>query len=354
MFSVGWGSLTTVDWFTAEEAVGRRGAAPVYVLFGTERYLMRTFVDCVAARLAADTGATVDVNRYSFEDEGCQSAVAGCQTVSLFASASVEVLENCTALLSSGKGKSDKADTSALEDYITEPIEGHVLVVTAYGEKMDERKKLVKALRTHSTVVDCNSPKEAAAVKILDSVAVKRTIGVDRPVLTELYRRSGTLSMAVSDLEKVATYVGGRTVTLEDLSEVVTAPPEDDIFAWIDLAIRGRAQKALHQLDDLLLAGNDLFAILALLARQWRLIAYAKEAAARDETPRDLAARIGVHPYALKVAGDQSHGLSLRVAEDMLLLVADAEWALKTGRREARTTLEWLILAFAHVRQSVV
>ncbi|WDL96322.1 DNA polymerase III subunit delta [Alicyclobacillus sp. ALC3] len=338
------------DYISAREAVGRHGAAPVYVLFGTEPYLMKSFIAAVARQLGGDDSAAVDINHHSFEDEGCQPAVAGCQTVSLFASASVEVLDNCTALLSSTKAKQDKADTAVLEEYIVNPMPGHVLVVTAYGEKLDERKKLVKTVRGHATVVDCNTPNEAAAEKILKDLIAGRKISVSAGVLTDLYKRSGTLSMAVSDLEKVATYAGGRTVTMEDVAEVVTALPEDNIFAWIDLVLRGRADEAIGRLDDLLLAGNDIFAILALLARQWRLVARAKEGAAKREAQRDTAARLGVHPYALKVASEQGERLSLQVAEDMLLLVADAEWALKTGRREPRQTLEWLVLVFASVR----
>lgn len=338
------------DYLSARETVGRQGAAPVYVLFGTELYLMQSFIAAVARQLGSDGGTAVDVNHHSFEDEGCQPAVAGCQTVSLFASGSVEVLDNCTALLSSTKGKQDKADTAVLEEYIANPMPGHVLVVTAYGEKLDERKKLVKTVRGHATVVDCNTPNAADAEKILKDVIARRGIAVSAGVLTDVYKRSGTLSMAVSDLEKVATYAGGQMVTLEDVAEVVTALPEDNIFAWIDLAIRGRADEAISRLDDLLLAGNDIFSILALLARQWRIVARAKEGATKRESQRDTAARLGVHPYALKVASEQGERLSLQVAEDMLLRVADAEWALKTGRREPRQTLEWLVLTFASVR----
>lgn len=326
--------------------------APVYVLLGTERYLVQSFVEAVLNQLATETGQSADLNRFSFEEDGCQSVIAACETVSLFASASVQVLDNCTALLPSGrtKVKPERADTTALETYVTAPAPDHVLIVTAVGEKFDERKKVTKAMRAHAVVIDCNTPADATALEILQQAAEKQATRIAKSVLAELYRRSGSISMAVSDLRKTAMYANPRSIELADVEELVMAKPEDNIFAWIDLAVRGQAAEALWRLDDVLLAGNDLFAALALLARQWRLIYFAKRSAAVGEQSRITAQRVGVPPFALKKASEQGGRLSLRMVEDMLVAVADVEWELKTGRRDPRQALEWLVLQFAHVQ----
>jgi DNA polymerase-3 subunit delta len=46
----------------------------------------------------------------------------------------------------------------------------------------------------------------------------------------------------------------------------------------------------------------------------------------------------------LKVAAEQAHGLSMRDLETLLEVVADAEYWIKTGRRDAMQALEWVVM----------
>ncbi|WDM00742.1 DNA polymerase III subunit delta [Alicyclobacillus cycloheptanicus] len=326
--------------------------SPVYVLLGTEPWLMRRFIEAVRDRLAEATGQPVDLNRSSFEDDGAEAALAGCETVSLFASSSVQVLENCTALLPPGKAKSGKHDTTLLEAYLANPIQGgNILILTALGEKLDERKKLVKLAKKH-VVVDCSTPAAHAAAALVQQMARRLAIDVTSDAIAELVRRTQRLSVAMTELEKLHVYAWGRTIQVEDVQTLVAAPSEDDIFHWIDLAVKGQVKAALDAVDDLWIAGIDPFAVIALLGRQWRLIWYAGRAAQTHEHPRDTAALAGAPPFAMKIAAEQARGLSLGQIEDMLLLVADAELALKQGRRDPHQTVEWLVLEFAAAREN--
>ncbi|GGJ14189.1 hypothetical protein GCM10010885_24400 [Alicyclobacillus cellulosilyticus] len=315
---------------------------PVYVLYGEEPVLMTRCVEALRSRLADDAGPPA-VLRFDFEEDGCSGAVMACSSVPLFGAADLVVLTRCTAFAaSSGK---QKGDTSSLEAYLAAPNPGRVFVIQVPASKLDERKRLTRLIKPYPQVA-CQVPKPEVARHWLQVFAQERGIAVTADALAELWRRRPSLSVANTELDKLWTYTGGRTITAADVAEVVSAPLEDNVFAWIDGVVSGRVEQALAAVADLYATGQDPLAMLALIARQLRLMWYARAEGGRVAWA-DLAARIGAHPYALRVAGRQARHLPLAALETLLTLVADAEYWVKTGRRDVKHALEAVVLRCA-------
>ncbi|GMA52130.1 DNA polymerase III subunit delta [Alicyclobacillus contaminans] len=330
------------DWDEAMAVLGQGGAdAPVHVLVGTDDVLMRWYTDALLTRLSAANGMPVDVSKYRFEEQGCSAAVQACQTVSLFSAAGVVILDHCTAFLASQRGKVDVSD---LEQYLQDPVPGKTLVITVRGDKVDERKKLSKLARKH-IVVDCNPPKDASALKRLQSYCASNGIGIAKGALAEVWRRTQSLTQAVPELHKLAAYTDGAEIRMEDVGALVTPPVEDNVFGWIDSVVKGDAARAFGVLADVQRAGYDSFALYALIARQLRLMWYAKVLQGRGYSQQQIAAKAGAHPYAVKVATEQAKGVSTGRLERLLTILADAEFAVKSGRRTPEHTLDMVVMA---------
>jgi DNA polymerase-3 subunit delta len=330
-----------LDWTKAMDSLrpGNR-VDPVHVLVGTDYVLARWYVDALKVGVESGSGMPVEVQRFRFEDEGCSGAVQACQTLSLFAETELVVLENCTALLASGKAKHDVQE---LERYLESPVDGNVLVITVYGDKLDERKKLTKLAKAHR-VVDCNAPKPAAAMQVLRDYAEKRRMQIQTDALQELWRRTQSISAAVTELDKLHTYTGGEPIDLRAVQELVSSPLEDNVFTWIDGVVKGNAAQSFRVLADLQQSGHDTFALYALIGRQLRLLWYAKVLGGKGYSQQQIASRAGAHPYAVKVATEQARYLSQRQIERLLTVLADAEFAVKSGRRDAVQALEWVVM----------
>ncbi len=164
-----------LDWSQAIESLqAATDIAPVHVLVGTDFILSRWYLDKLEHVLASVEHMPGDVNRFRFDEEGCAGAVQACQTLSLFSDTGIVHLDHCSAFLSGGKSKHDLTD---LERYLEHPASGKVLVITVHGEKLDERKKIVKLARKH-TVVNCNPPKENVALQWLATVCEERGISL--------------------------------------------------------------------------------------------------------------------------------------------------------------------------------
>lgn len=330
-----------LDWTKAMDTLrSENGVPPLHVLVGTDYTLARWYLDALKEVVEASSGIPVEVQRYRFEEEGCSGAVQACQTISLFAETGLVVLDNCTALLASGKAKHDVQE---LEQYLASPVDGKVLAITVFGEKLDERKKLTKLAKAHR-VVDCNVPKPAVAVHILRDYGVKRGIAIQDDALQELWRRTQSISAAVTELDKLDAYTAGQPIDLGAVQELVSSPLEDNVFSWIDGVVKGNVAKSFRVLADLQRSGHDAFALYALIARQLRLIWYAKVLGGKGYSQQQIASRAGAHPYAVKVAQEQARYMNQRQIEQLLTVLADAEFAVKSGRRDAIQALEWVLM----------
>lgn len=314
----------------------------VYTLVGSEISLARRFLHAVHQRQQELGGLFVDLQRFRFDEDGCETALFACRSVSLFAAVSVVSLENCSAFVAAAK---TRFDVTALEAYLSDPVPGRTLVIHV-PDKLDERKKLTKLAKKH-TVIDCHPPGEEAATEILHEMAREFGVDVARTAVAELWRRCQSVSLAETELQKVWTYTGGRTIQAEDVAVLVPAPADDNIFAWIDAVVTGHAQQAFSVLRDIRISGHDPFSLLALLARQIRLMWFARVLSERGRSQQEIATAAGAHPYAVKVAMKQSQRLTPTVLEGLLLVLADAEYLMKSGRRDPELTLEWIVLACA-------
>lgn len=339
-----WEAFFVVSWLQALTSIkAQKAPAAVYTLVGREFVLMDWFIRSLHAHLEQTLEEPVEVNPFRFEEEGCEGAIFACQSVSLFSTSSLVLLENFTALLASGK---TKHDTSEMESYLANPIPNRTLVITVVGDKLDERKKLTKLAKSQ-VVVDCSTPKENEALEIVQQLADQRDIQLAPDGLQELWRRCPSISQCAAELDKLWTYTSGKPITTNDVAQLVALPLEDNVFSWIDGVVKGDLERSFRALKDVELGGADPFALLSLIARQLRLMWYARVFGAKGYSHQQIAGKTSAHPYAVRVAAEQARLISPDVIERLTTIVADAEYEIKSGRRDIRQALEWVVLSCA-------
>ncbi len=325
--------------------------SPIYTLVGNEWLLTRWFVERVASLLAkSETSQTfaglesseLAVLEFDYEQGDSVQAMLACQTVSLFAQREIVRINNLSLLVPSGKGKEDM---DWLIPYLAEPAPGKVLILQVSGDKLDERKKIVKRLQQYP-VVACQA-NESQAVRVAKDYARTQNIDIDARSLQELCRRVPSVSQVAVELAKLVTYTGHQPVDMQAVQTLVTDPPEDNVFHWIDGVVRGDLANVFHSLRSVRLSGYDELALIAMLARQLRLMWHAKRSLSRGAKLQEVAVQVGAHPYALKVAAEQSKALDEIALASLIKVSADLEFAVKSGREDAGLALERMILSIA-------
>lgn len=164
------------------------------------------------------------------------------------------------------------------------------------------------------------------------------------------------LRLLDQELEKLAAYVSyARPITDREVRILVSAAHEANVFALVDaLGLRNRP-RALQQLRELLDSGASELYILAMIARQVRLILSVKDLAEekgldRQTIRREL--RIS-HSFILDKLLRQSPRFSMEELEALQRAILKSDQAIKTGRIEGELALELLVIQMSQPSRGV-
>jgi len=153
----------------------------------------------------------------------------------------------------------------------------------------------------------------------------------------------GNLWAMGNEINKLVLYAQGRPISEHDVEQLATYAREANIFALVDAVLEGRikaARRALYQLHQ---DGDSPTHVLAMITRQFRLIALANDLGL-GLSRRELQDRLGLtSSYALDKTLSQARLYDfehVRQAYDKLL---EADLAIKTGKYGDQLALELLV-----------
>jgi len=149
----------------------------------------------------------------------------------------------------------------------------------------------------------------------------------------------------LNELDKLASYVGrGGRIGAATVDLLVQDGQEQNLFAFIDELSARRRGAALQSLRRLLDDGQAATYLLFMIARQVRVLLSVKDLADQRMRPDDIAARLGQKPFVVRKAIDQARGFAPAELADLHDRVLDLDHASKTGRIDAETGLELLVV----------
>ncbi|WP_438446193.1 DNA polymerase III subunit delta [Gorillibacterium sp. sgz5001074] len=322
---------------------------PVYVCCGTEKFRMQEFLQFVLNKCVPEENRDFAVSRYDLTETPLDDVLEDAGTMPFMAERKVVIASN--ALFLTGAKESGKIEhrTEKLLEYMKFPAEFSVLVLTVDADKLDERKKIVKTLKDAGVVLTF-SPLTAEDLaqwvkRRADSLGV--TFG---PGAVEAFLLSGgtNLQSLSSELEKLSLYAGrGGTITAETVEQLVVRSTEQDVFVLIDDIVRLRKDRALTILYELLKRREEPIKIAMLMTRQFRMMLQVKELERQGYSQQQMAGTVGAHPYAVKIAAEQSRRFSFQQLAEILSQLGDMDYGMKSGKVDKVLGLEMFILKLA-------
>jgi len=189
------------------------------------------------------------------------------------------ILEVC---LSSGLDSSSADKTTKLEEILKAGLPaGNCLIFTA--ETVDKRKKLYKIISEAGIVHYFGEvKKEFARREILQKEAQQLLDNYEKKMSPAAWVALGgktgfDFRRSMSELEKLISYVGERSIVEKnDVEEVVGRTKEDEIFALTNALGEKNQLAALEALKNLLNQGIHHLVILSMMSREIRLLLQAR------------------------------------------------------------------------------
>lgn len=332
--------------------------APVYLFFGPEGYLRREAVKRIRDLLLS--GGSDDINYTAVDGEKTTLAdiVSLAWLVPFFAEKRLVVVRNAGFFTS----KKTVAETAAqdpeeespaatrgeeapLIKYLASPNPGTCLVFEA-GEQVDRRKTIYREIARSGKVIEFAPLKPAELSAWLEKQARQAGKTLAPGTAAEILARAGTSLQALSvEIHKLILYAGENSViNVKDVAAATPPHPEEDVFAVVDAIGEMNPARAMAGIERLIRQKQPPPAILAMVARQIRLILRAGEALRSGKPPGDLASLIGVHPFVARKMAAQQKNFDRRQLIRSLHRLHHLDVAVKTGRQDFLAGMEVFIL----------
>ncbi|SDC70979.1 DNA polymerase III, delta subunit [Paenibacillus sp. UNCCL117] len=338
-----------MDYKQAIKQIAKGQVAPVYIAYGLESYLMQELIHRLTETLIPEDERAFAVGRYDLAETPVEAVLEEAETLPFLAERKLVIASGAVFLTGAKDTGKVEHNLDRLSAYLKSPADFTVLVLTVDAEKLDERKKIVKALKEADALVPCAMLGEAELIQWVQQQAGKAGFSFAPGAAEQLIQYTGTgLQALAQEIEKCYLYVGaGGTLTGADLGQLVTKTVEQDIFQMVEHIVQMRMEQAFTMLAELLRRKEEPIKIVILIARQFRIMLQVKDLLQQGYSHQQIASQVGLHPYAVKIAAGQAGRFEAKRLMSILQQLGELDYQMKSGKIDKVLGLEMFLLRLA-------
>lgn len=301
----------------------------IYLLYGQEKYLIDIEIKKITKKNNIED---IGIIKYDLDVDFFKEVIDDCLTMSLFNDQKIIIVNNPFNNLT-------KEDEELFFKYINEPNPDTILILTC--EKLDERKKLTKELKKKVTTKVFNNTNFNESVKTMFE-----NFKVDSNTIDLLIKRVGQdLNLLYNEIEKIKLFKDDdKVITKEDIIALTHKNIDLDVFKLIENIVSKNKENSLELYNELLKNNSEPIAIITMLANQFRIMYQAKELIKKGYTEKDIATKINIHPYRVKLALQNSRSYDSKILLEYIEALANLDIDIKSGNVSKNLGLELFIL----------
>lgn len=321
----------------------------VHVLFGPETYLIHQKKEEIIKNTLSEDEIDLNVSVHDARESSIQEAIDDCQMVSFLGGKRVVVVKDCYFLTTEKAKEKIDHDLDRLASYIESPNDDTVLILMVPYEKMDNRKKVVKTMKKHSSMYEGKQLKGGQLFDWICRSADGEGIVISNDAANMLITYIGSnLTQLEQELKKMALYIGkGNELLKEQVEILVSKTIEQDIFKLINSVMSKDLKQTFEILEDMFRQGEDSIKIINLIARQFRIIFQIKQLQNQGLNEGQIASRTKQHPYTIKMSMHLIGNYESKQLLEMLAILSDLDYKMKTGQLPKDIALESFITKIA-------
>jgi len=318
-------------------ARAERGELPlVVVLAGGERFFVDRAVAALRAKVAE--GGVPGFNEEIFQGKATTAGrvIEAARTLPMLAEKRMVLVRSVEAMAAK--------ELDILAGYLDDPSPSACVVLTA--DKLDGRTRFAKRAKKLKLVVDADPPKLRDLRGFISNELKHRGLSLSRDAGEALVEALGTDLPAIDDaLERLALYAGeGQRINLDAVEACVVKVRVESIWALVDaVGVRDR-KTALRATASLLADREPPLRILAMVARQLRMVGKMQGALEAGLPPQEAVKQAGAPPFKARELASAARRFGPGALSDAFRVLAKTDLALKGSRRPPDTVLQGAIL----------
>lgn len=315
---------------------------PLYVVTGEEGHLVDQVLRAIRGAVDMGVGAGFNEDRFVASEAAVDTVLGAARTAPMMARQRLVRLSGVDRWDAKGAAKAGGLD--ALADYAADPVPSTVFVISA--TKINGSRRLMKIAKKGGFLVTCAQLKRRELPGWIQRVAKSKGHTIAPASADALAELMGPeLGPVMDAIERLSLYVGPGAVIDEDaVANVVTRVRQETVWALVDALAARDTAGALSALHDAYDARDGGLPLLGAIAWRVRQLLKFQSMLSRGRDRNAAAKAAGVPPFK---AGDLERSvrkLPGRVLESWLLLLAEADLALKGSRRSGSAVLATMLV----------
>lgn len=211
------------------------------------------------------------------------------------------------------------------------------------------RNLLLGKLRNHATVKVFPPLKGEALGRWIKEKAAELGTSITPGALGLLAQWVGHDQRVISnELQKLALYANGRSITEQDIRTLVPQAGEANIYAAVDALLEGRTAPGVQAIQRLRAGGTGFSEIAARLAEQLRRVMLAKEVLADGGKEAEVREKLNIQQgWIARRVVQQAQKIQQSRLEFLHVSLLDTDLAIKRGRLDEDLALDLLLSRFS-------
>jgi DNA polymerase-3 subunit delta len=297
---------------------------PVYLLTGSDRPKIARALRRLRDRIGDDSTEHLNAREAAGAD-----AAAACNALGLFVGEGrlviVEEVERWKV-----------ADVKDVVAYLASPAPATVLALVATEIRADSA--LAKSVKKTGDVLAYDVTKRRLPEWVAEQFG-RFGAKADADACRALVELVGDdLDELASEIDKLATWAGGDTITLRDVEQIAAGRGETSIFVLTDAWGRRDLAGVLRAAEEIMERSHrprsaELMRVIASLVGHVGRVRRCQRLAEEGIRPKDAAGRLKMHPFAAEKAFAQAANFSPEELASAIVRLAELDAASKGGSR---------------------
>lgn len=322
---------------------------PVYLIQSEQLYILEKARQACKGLISLEEQA-MNYASYDMDDVDLEVALADAATIPFFGERRVVVLEKPLFLTGETKKQRANHNLDALLAYLERPEPDTTLVFLAPYEKLDKRKKVVKALLKVAEVFDFGVISERDIHELINTDMREHGFKIEPAAMNVLIQRTNAdLTIIMQELGKLYLYCyQEKVINRAAVEDLVTKSLGENVFDLVTAVLARKTTTALTLYHELRINGEEPLKMNALLIGQFRLLLQVKGLMPKVRNEKELATQLKVHPYRVKLANQASSRFTMQDLSRAYLGLFDLEKQLKSTQRDPEILFELFMINFVN------
>lgn len=292
---------------------------PAYTIIGDDDYLIFNAIKIIKKQLITNNP---EFNYDSFDEENydCEKIITTAWQMPFMAE------RRCIIIFAPKRFKEDK---EKFTKYLSSPNPTTTLIF------IDRQNQC-----NLGEVIDCNKLTTQELLKLVPNMLENNGKKIMLEPATMLIERCENNAMRLSkEIEKLSSYSDNELITMEEVSLLVKADLQFEVFKLINFIATKNKNQSISQINALIESKEDSNGVISLLCSTFRRMFYAKISNLPNQ---ELAQKLGVKPFAISKAKENAEHFSQKQLKKILEMCENLDFMTKQGQISPNNALYYL------------